>query len=329
MATDLTESVTLDVLKAYKQVVALGIQLDNYSWENLGEIKKMMTQNEQKVEAIDENYIEDEYYYESSSYSNRRVKQHEIIEETISYHETYLANTKLLYTLDIKDYLKVMNKSKDLLNELMTVWKTNYNEYDITNLFDINSTHFDNLFIMRYQYSHCGCQENWISFFDLFLGNIKLKIFYDYIPETCMNDPEYTLHKISTYVHDIRINQAAFTMIVDFHGLSMDLHEIIMDYLPATIEHCLYYKQERYKAGDLFENSETYIKQYVYNPDHMLFNGARYIAKRLGVGTMEVEKLVENLIEMMHRFMDSKEMMGFRERFSITIEEEQESEDEY
>ena len=111
MATDLTKSVKLDVLKAYRQIVALGLHFHNYSWKNLEDIKKKI--NTQTIHQTGSQ----KKSKSSSLYKKHRAKQlqrqHEPIQEPISHrdathfnhfnHSVYHQHNNKQYLL-IQDY---------------------------------------------------------------------------------------------------------------------------------------------------------------------------------------------------------------------------------
>ena len=201
--------------------------------------------------------------------------------------------------MDRKDVQKVFEASKDKIHELMNIWNSNPDKYDVEKLFDPESIDFENLFIMQYQYENCGCEKNWILFFDLFLANMKFKVYYDYVPQTCMGDPPYKLYKLFVYIHDSKINDAVRSSLIEIHGLSLDLQEIIMDYLPPTIQRCLYYKQQTYGVVGLFDEQQC-IRQYLYCPcsdNNEPQNILKFGSKRDGTQVM-----LTNVIEIMHDY---------------------------
>ena len=87
-----------DLLNAYKHVVALSLEMDSYSWDNLNEIKSIIA-----MQTMDEDI---------ESFSERQSPlELETVEEAISYDKTYSGNTNLLFKLDRKDYDKVSQNS--------------------------------------------------------------------------------------------------------------------------------------------------------------------------------------------------------------------------
>ena len=195
----------------------------------------------------------------------------------------------------------------------MKVWASNHDMYDPGKLFAPQSIHFENLFIMEYQYEHCGCEMNSILFFDLSIGNMKLKIYYDYVPDTCMNDPEYRLYKIYAYIHDSNMIDTIRSIAHEQNGLSMDLCQVIMDYVPPKMPLCLYYNQQTYKhirSESLFRSEQPVHRKYVSDD------------------TFADKFMLQDLIGIIHRFLDSKEMMAFMNSNRTYIEEDDTSDED-